>query len=438
LRFLFLFLFATSFLFSSDDGIASLLDNYNQEADRSHETLKDSAGVVTLYTREDLDRMQATTLNDILNTIRMFNLQPSYMGQTQINLSGSNSISVSPTKIFINDHELNNASFGNPIAQYGSMNLYFVDYIEIYQAENSISFGNESGGMIIKIYTKKPSRENGTFGQFSIDNKGSSTLNLLQAQMIDDRYSYLANVSLENHQSHHYKTTNNYTVDDKMKKMIAFFQFNKEDDYHIDISATRGEKNSFAGWSMTPKVNEMNGQNAYINVVKKLQNNFKLKLSSSIEMMNSSQNDYKHIILSDGTKAKNINLDFRTTSSNIILEKQNFFDDDHLFLALQAKVVTFKVTQFTADGIDKNTLNGTQSRTLLSLYGENTFTLNKSNAIITGLKFDQYFFNNKLSNDTDSLTYRLGLLSKNKKLKNKLFLFNRIVQPTSGQAVFSL
>jgi len=195
MRYIIIFILLSSLLFSKTE-LDLMLAQYDEATELSKITVRENAGYVIVFTREDLDNMQANTLNDVLNILRNFNLQRSRMGETQIIKAGAGSFSISPVKVFINSHELNSVTFGNPIRKYGSMNLYYIDHIEVYQAGNSVSFGNESSGMVIKLYTKDPLRENGTFGQFSVDNRLSSRVNIIDAGTIGDKYSYLINLDI--------------------------------------------------------------------------------------------------------------------------------------------------------------------------------------------------------------------------------------------------
>ena len=152
---------------------------------------KKSAGHIIVFSRSDLDKMQAYTLNDVLKTLRMFNIQTTPVGMTTLVKSSSSLAANNPVKLYINSHELNSATLGNALTQYGKMNLYFIDHIEVYQAGNSVSFGNEPGSMIIKLYTKEPSRENLTSLQVSADTRGSLNFQSLDARVIDKDYNYL-------------------------------------------------------------------------------------------------------------------------------------------------------------------------------------------------------------------------------------------------------
>ncbi len=417
------------------DNLDELLTEYTKETQLHKETKKEAAGYVILYTREDLDRMQAYTLNDVLNTIKMFSLQSSRAGGTSVSFATSNVSTIVPIRLFINNHELNNVTFGNPIAQYGAMNLFFIDYIEVYQAGNSINFGNESGSMVIRLYTKKPEYENATYAEVTIDSKASKQLNILSAQSIDNRYSYLLNIdindrNMDKQNINSYKLSRDYTI------AHLFFQFNKKDDYTIDVGATLGHKNTFASFSLSPTKDDQDGANIYIHVDKTFDNDIVLRASASIEKIFVDYADGAGVMLSDSTMAKEIKAEAQTTSMNLAIEKKFTSDNNELLIATKIKQNSGESIYFKADGIKKDMINGPTSYNIYSIYAEDLYNLNDNNLLTFGLKYN-YFTNNFSSKTDTSFLYRIGYISHYNSFTNKIFIFNRVNQPSMGQISFS-
>jgi len=415
--------------------LASLLTQYNQETQIHKETKKESAGHIIVMTRNDLDRMQAYTLNDILNTIRMFNLQASRNGGTCLSFATAKSGTVPPIKIFINNHELNNLTFGNPIAQYGAMNLYFVDYVEIYQAGNSVTFGNESGSMVIRLYTKKPELENATYSELTVDTRGSTQLNILDAQVIDSDYSYLLNIDLNNRNM---KKTAYQGKDLSRDYAIGhlFFQFNKKNDYHIEIGATSGKLDLFTAFSLSPSKDDLRGENVYLEVDKKLPYKMNLRLSASVERNYVDYRDQNTIALSNGVKASSVAFDGQTSSISAILEKHFITHKNDLTIALKIKQNRGDLESFSADGIPYNMIEGPTRFNIYSIYGENLYSFDDNNLLTIGLKYD-YIKDNYNAKARKSFIYRLGYVSHYQSFTNKIFVFNRQNQPTMGEMSFT-
>ena len=420
------------------DELDSLLVQYNEATDLSNMTKKDAAGDIKVITREMLDSMQANTLNDVLNNINFFTLQRSRIGATQIVRAAAKSSSIAPIKIFINDHELNSATFGNPISQYGGMNLYYVDHIEIYQATNSISFGNESAGMIIRVYSKEPARENGTFGQYTVGTNGESKVDILQTKRLEDeRYSYLINADLTHKPSANQHTNTQHELKDEQNRAQLFFQLNKEDDYSVNIGFMGAYGDKFAQLSLTPESSKLQGYNGYVNIVKKFNNSVKLKFSSSFEQTNQQHSDDLNLTLINGLQLKDIDGELQTTTTNAILEKEFTTASNNLFVALQLKHMTFSVNKFQADGKDVNLVTGPTIKNLFSIYGENLYSINDNNTFIVGLKYNLYSSSDTFSSTKDSFIYKLGYLSTTEHFSNKIFYLNRVIEPTAAQVTFS-
>lgn len=191
----FILLFFSTLLFAQEENLDDLLSQYREASELSHETKQEKSGHVTIFSRSDLDKMQAYTLNDIIKTIKMFTLKNSAFGPTAIVKSPYSEQSMSSVKIYINSYEVTSITAGTGIAQFGQMGLNHIDHIEIYQASNAIAFHGESGNMVIKLYTKDPARENATVLQGSVDSTGGGRGQVIDAQNFGD-YSYLANVDV--------------------------------------------------------------------------------------------------------------------------------------------------------------------------------------------------------------------------------------------------
>ena len=67
---IFFILFVTLPLYAED--IGALLGAYQRASELSNKTKDESAGSLIIYTRDDLERMQANTLKDIIKSLRFF------------------------------------------------------------------------------------------------------------------------------------------------------------------------------------------------------------------------------------------------------------------------------------------------------------------------------------------------------------------------------
>ena len=154
-------LLLASMALSADESIDKLLESYRAESDLSKITRRDSAGIISLYTREDLEQMQARTLLDVLKTIPMIGLTRSTNNLTLLFKPTIALMPPSSIRLYINDHDMTSTSFGSAMLVWGDMPVESIDHIEIYKGASSIEFGNEPGVLVIRLYTKTALRDEG-------------------------------------------------------------------------------------------------------------------------------------------------------------------------------------------------------------------------------------------------------------------------------------
>lgn len=436
-RYLFIALIFSQLVEAGGLELDSLLSQYNEEIAPFKQTKKDAGGEFTVFTREDLDRMHIRQLSDILNLLKYFNLTTSSFGENQLGLSSASSSEITSLKLFINSHEISNVTFGNPILEYGSMNLDFIDYIEIYQSGNSISFGSESATVIVRLFTKKPTRENGEFIKVELDNRASFLANILAAHPLEDkRYSYLMNLNLQNKNAKVYHA-NAYDFKNDKAKGTLFFQFQKKDDYSIEVSATKVVKDGFANPSQQLLYSSKQGSMSYLQINKKFPSNMTLHLSTTYETVTQHSSDAVGTQLSNQTVVKNIHNTIHTTNVKAILEKNIESENNHLFLAGKFQRSTFSVDEFIADGNSINMLLGPDRRNVFALYGEDTYRYNKHNVFVAGVKYHAEADSDTLSEARSHMLYRLGHIAYIDSFTNKLFVFNRDIDPSFSQETYS-
>ncbi|GEM_PF-603000 len=144
----------------SAQGIGELIREYEKAAELSRKTKKESLGHLILFTRKDLDVLQARKLSDVLKHIRLFTVSSNRFGVLGFNEFGTLTQIPKQVRLYINDHEVSSLHTGSPFLVWENLPLDQVEHIEIYQSPGAIELGNDPSTVIIKIYTKKPEREN--------------------------------------------------------------------------------------------------------------------------------------------------------------------------------------------------------------------------------------------------------------------------------------
>ncbi len=171
--------------------IDQMLDLYRKESDLSKKTKNEALGHLTVYTRDDLERMQANTLSDLLNSLRSFRYDENMLGLTDVLHTDPNLYSSDIVKIFINDHEISSAFAGSGLYLYGNIELGFVDHVEIYEGSASTYVTTGLSAVTIKLYSKDPSREAGTHLEVNAGSRKSHYENISYAGVEKDLEYYL-------------------------------------------------------------------------------------------------------------------------------------------------------------------------------------------------------------------------------------------------------
>ena len=426
-------LISITFAYSQDLLLDDLLLEYQNSEELYLTTKKESAGHLILFSRSDLDKMQAYTLNDVLKTMRFFNLQMTKIGRTTLVQSGNKEISNIPIKFFLNSHELVSVTLGDSLGQYGNMSLYNIDHIEIYQSGNSIILGSKPGAVIIKMYTKDAYRENGTFLQTSINSQGSTSLQSIVAKTFDD-YSYMANVDIVKNNSNSYNESA-YEMNNDNQRGQVYLQFSKKDNYSIEANAIIDKHDMLSGFGKAPIESGVKGKNFYIQANKKFDNNIELRINASNEQISLLNED----ALGIQTPAGPINkLDVKLTSElyGALLEKKFINGANNLLVGAHVQQQHFKVNRYKADNITMPILTGPARLDIYMAYLENLYNINENNLITLSAKIDHYKSNLDKSSTENIL--RLGYVSViNEDLKFKVFAIDSYTYPLFTQTTFS-
>ena len=140
--------------------IEKLFKKYAKVAEPSRKTIRESLGHHYVYTREDIERMGAYRLIDLLRALPLGTMLPNLFGFSVYNFAGTYQYVPYYIKLYINDHEVSSLYFGSPFVVWEDIPLDNINHVEVYFLSGAISLGNEPAGIIIKMYTKDPKKEN--------------------------------------------------------------------------------------------------------------------------------------------------------------------------------------------------------------------------------------------------------------------------------------
>ena len=429
MKILFSIFLLISTLFSDKLILDNLLNQYEDSESMYKKTKKDSAGFLLIYSREDLERMQAFTLQDILKTIRMHTLQTNIMGATTILNSGSGRNFISPIKIYIDDFEISTVTQKNALDMYGSMDIYFVDHIEIYQGGSSIAFGNEPGSMVIRLYSKNPKRENSTSIELSVDSKAGGNLRILDAGT-SDGFNYLAYASVSKLQYNSY-TKNKHELSRDAKRYQAHFKFSKDDDFTIELDGILKKTDVFNGFGAAPIGGDTTKAYGYVSIIKYFPNNVELSLSATQEKKEVTNTDAMYIPSSIN---KSVHIDVYSNTYKTSLKKKILSGKNDLLFGVEFQKKLLDVHDF--NGISRKAILGSDELNVYMVFLEEMYNINKNHIITLSAKLDRY--DNNYSKDSNEYSLRLGyagILGNN--FSTKLFAIRRYVYPSIFQTSFT-
>ncbi len=435
------------FSYSFSQNINELLTLYNKASDLSHKTRKESLGHWIIFTRQDLRQMQAYTLKDVLRVIPMFNYGLNESGNYSLTFAGFTYDYHDQFALYINDHLVNMAPAAD-FSIYGDYPLKDIDHIEIYFGPASVLLGNVPKLVIIKLYTKKPSRENISSIRLTANSRGGYDVAFSSAKPINRNYSY----SLMFDQTYEaFPKFNIYNINHSRNafKQYAFLNLNHKgsnhfSNWHLDISAIRSKQNVFVGDEFYNPVGGINdNQNAYISFTDYFDKSLKIHLAIQTvhqDFYQLSDNDYPLYI----PKALNIGI----SPFYYYLNMYNYRysgDISKTFNTKRNKLIIGSGFQFNYIGLNNTNYQGVSEitgnitngviknpdvhRNYYTIYVEDMFNINSENLLLGDLKFDKYTYNEKEKNSDYSA--RLGYISMPfKNLSFKGFLYKTYTPPT--------
>ena len=436
-----LFLLFAQYACSQD--LDMLLDAYAQDSDLSKITKKDSAGLLQIFTRDDIEAMQASNLQDILDSLPGIYLLKSGSNITSVSASSVTQSGGTNTRLYINDHDMSSSAFGTAFLIWGEMPIEYIDHIEVYRATSSMEFGNETAILIIRLYTKTAARDSGTKMRLVADSLGGYNTNIYTADILENGLSYFAytNASSLKHKTYH----NSYQgVEYDLKSDIGSYNFfaNLEyEEWKLDLGAYKKENDNFLGLStskhITPTDGKLQAQQLYAHLSKKFENGVKLQLSYDNLIYDRDYVDPNGIRVANAPTLNNYNIKFTDNIFSTILEKTFQTDSNHLLLG-----TFYKYKGFTNDGDYSDTNNSyvhqnsfTNSLNFYSLYIEDSYNLGNYMQIIGSVKYDILRYAKDIKDQNEFLG-RIGIINTFSGFKTKLF-YTRGYIPLSFYQIYN-
>lgn len=420
-----LFLFFIVGILKAED-LQTLLNGYKKESELSKITKRDAAGMLELFTRDDLEKMQVHSLLDVLEAVPGLYLQRGSNNLTLLSSPSKENLPLTYTRLYINDHDVTSSSFGSAFLIWGEMPIEYIDHIEIYKATSSVEFGNENAAIIIRLYTKKASRENGSKLKIGVDDLGSSDTNLYTAQVLENGVSYFAFGNINNiHRTSYENVYNNHTYDlNSNRKGYNVYGDLHYKKWRFELNFYKKNNDNFTGIGThrTPQGGELDAYHAYLHITKKFENDLTLQLSYDKSNYNRTYIDPNGIRVANAPLLNHYEIKFNDDIFATIIEKKFTTKNNSLLFG-----AFYKQKEFESDGnyFDTNlsyqhTNGDANILRLSSAYIEDKYNVNPNFQIIGSIKGDFFRYKKEVKSQNEVLA-RGGVIYNKDKYKLKLF-----------------
>ncbi len=406
-----LYFFLTLRLLNAQEiDLDSLLDDIKTKTDLSSKTKLENGGVSTVYTRDDIYRMQAKTLKDILKstyplgyTENNYGLpDPYYMGTAHPFVSSS-------IRIFIDDQELSLGLYGSGIVAYGNIELNFIDHIEVYTGNPTYEFSTEPTFVLVKLYSKNAKKDAGSKVFAQVGSFGDSLLSCYNSGDIGKEWSYFAYGS-QNNDIREKHTSHDTELSRDTQTTFIFASF-YDDNNKILIDAGTSKKDTFIDQSLdaTPLGADLDNDFLHIGYNGTYNN---LSYLLSYDTLNTKTNfidDVTPIASAPYYGMLPIASLYSDSKSFVISSelKYNRITDTNKFIT----GLKYRYKGFEYDTILRNGFNiprtGNTNQTVATAFIENQYSLEENSILTTGISVSKVQNNHSVQND-DLLMYRLG------------------------------
>ncbi len=377
-----------------DESIETLLEEYQEASQLYHKTKEEAEGQVIIYTREDLDRMQAYTLKDVLKSLRYFSLQDNNFGDHVLVYPFLYDLLNTTAKLYINNHEVNTVYQRSIFPIWGDFPLDHVDHIEIYLGETAIKFGNETPGVVIKIFTKEPSRENASYIRGSITSRKGYSLNYYDARELENGMSYMVFIHSAEIERKKYRNQDAKLSRNSSNKNAYLLL--KKGNFQIEYNNFYKRNDRFLGMSIDnkPDATQYSGHHQYISATGYFLKDKSLQMNIAYDYIvekDSEKNKEGIITINPYILAKECKEEIKQNIYRMLITKNIKYKNNDITLGFVLKDKNYRLKSYKKSITDINLHISDQNTDNLKAYFlEDEISINDKNLIIVGAKYSKY------------------------------------------------
>lgn len=401
-KFIYFLIFIT--IIGNSANLDTLLKEFSQKSDLSEKTKIENGGHLFIYTRNDLNSMQAKTLKDVLKSIPDFTYEESRFLYPDIYNSQAISFQSHTMRLYLDNQELVSGNFGSGLPLYGNMSLGFIDHIEVYLGSPSFKFSTEASLLVVKLYTKTTKKDLG--GKFKTivanDRYNQSWVNYIDyIDYIDNaRYQIFLDFTNDNQDKVDFKSQKL----SKDKENLHFFSKYEKENLKVNIQVSKQKNDAFINLSKdaTPLDSSITNDIYDFNIEKTILNdNVTLSLNHSIIDTILDFKDDNAIVSTENSLYKN-------TTENVSTLKaiyENRIGNHNIFAGIdyRRKDINYKTIKYGTTNINQSF----DLQNIYSLYFQDEYWLNSNSILTLGYKFTKAENNGGIKDEYGN-TLRVG------------------------------
>jgi len=383
--------------------INTLLTDIEKKSDLSEKTKLENSGISLVYTRDDLDRMQAKYLKDILISSTTYGYRENrYSAPDPFNRGDLTPFVSSAIRIFIDNQEILGGVFASGLANLGDIDISFVDHIEIYTQTPTYEYSTEPTFMLIKLYTKSALKDEGSKVEMSYASRGATRITAYTANELNNDWNCFTYATYDNLKREKYNSFG--TALSRDKKRTHLITTLNNDNHRILFENINFTTDAFAGSSLdaTPLISTLNVNNLHIGYDAKINNfSYGVDFDQHILKYNFLDNPGSYIYSKTST-----------TTTNILSADANYkfhFLKNEFIAGAKYRTKRYKLTNDTKNN-KTQPKRGNNHQDVATFFIQNIYSVMKNLVLTGGVQYVNVKNPNaKYNNGSDILGYRLAL-----------------------------
>jgi len=419
----------------AQSSIDNILEEYNSKNALSKQTIDENKGHLFLFSRDDIERMHATRLEDIFKTMPSVYYHENRYALPDPMTSGSfEPYRSSYIRVYIDGVEVTQGWAGSGLLMYGNINIDFADHIEFYYMAPSYETSTEPAYLTIFIYSKETCRDEGANINLSQGSRGYGTQSVNYGGKYQDK-SYMINLS---HTNAKREKIDNGT-DTPLKRNfedIQLFGYIKDDTQSFHLQLLKKNTDSLAGasWDATPLKSKMDYLNLHMDYSLNFWQYYKFTISYDYFKTDFDQEDDYPLMYIIGKGHDKLKGDATTNTITTELSYSRDFENNYFLAGIKGRYK--KLSDLNLDDEDVSTGIFNLER-ILSIFVQDQYILTSNSLLSFGMSYNYIKRNSQIPND-NLWQMRLGYIYSDESFKYKTYIYRTsfAIEPMSRSFLY--